>query len=607
MPPSKLKRAVRIHVTGKAPGNAADAWTALCSGRSPGVPRPKRYAYTKSPEKYTCSPAWRSVAQITWSTPAWTSVRAVRLPLRVKSVLAKARPVNQPRCANYQPTTASPARNRSTFSQPAKPSARSPTSQIPTSGAPKSVPRPVSPRAVRATTRSTSSAGALDRSTSWASAPFVSDPPDTDDTDEISGVFPARARYSITPRANAEARCPPPDNATATWRSAIRSSLRSHRSSLAEVHVVGRLVAEPPNLLPAAGAHQQAHRAQRADVGGLPRALHLAARGVEDVELGVGLVVVLGLRGDRVDRLAQRRLRHVVGEVVLAAGMDARDDADRRMDRLDELEVQPVLRPVVRDLEDLRVEWSRPAGLPQGVGHGRAGRSELREVREHLTPRVGLRVPAEDQRLGAAEPHQRPVRASLEYACRREVDLQHDRGVVDVHPVRVELVAEDDPGSEHREPHLVEVARGAARRLEVPDVEVLELSHHLDVGAGGVVVARLPELADVLVAETPQERRHAGDVVVVGMRGHDEGQKRLHLAQEACVREVLDQLEELLRPDAVDDHAVALALLVLRQQEQLRVAVAHVQREVDEVGRPARGQEPARLAEELGVDVGGRH
>ena len=39
-------------------------------------------------------------------------------------------------------------------------------------------------------------------------------PPDTDEMHPTRESFPASARYSITPRPNSEARCPPPDKAT---------------------------------------------------------------------------------------------------------------------------------------------------------------------------------------------------------------------------------------------------------------------------------------------------------------------------------------------------------------------------------------------------------
>src|SRR4051794_15225411 len=93
-----------------------------------------------------------------------------------------------------------------------------------------------------------------------------------------------------------------------------------HRPAGGEGDVRRGVVAGAPDLTPPAGADEHADAperpAHRAGVVDLDRAR------VEDVQVGVGLVGAAGLGGDRVQRLAQRGLRDLVREVVLAALAD---------------------------------------------------------------------------------------------------------------------------------------------------------------------------------------------------------------------------------------------------------------------------------------------
>src|SRR3954447_10505941 len=98
----------------------------------------------------------------------------------------------------------------------------------------------------------------------------------------------------------------------------------------AEVDRLARRVSEAPDLAPPAGAHNHRDAPERLVRIGFLAGLLGAAR-VEDAELRV--VVVRGalrLRRDRVERLAKRRLRHLVREAVATRVVDARDDADGR-------------------------------------------------------------------------------------------------------------------------------------------------------------------------------------------------------------------------------------------------------------------------------------
>jgi hypothetical protein len=146
--------------------------------------------------------------------------------------------------------------------------------------------------------------------------------------------------------------------------------------------------------------------------------------------------------------------------------------------------------------------------------------------------RERLRVRAEDERLGRGKTDVSPIVGALDHTRQREVDLQRDRCIVDVDPVRVEATAQARAWREHREPDLAVVPDRAARGLEMAERQLFKLAHHLVVARGRVVVARLPQLADIVRAVLAQQRRHPADVVVMRMRRHDEIDQRLRARED---------------------------------------------------------------------------
>src|SRR5438128_2562551 len=91
------------------------------------MPQPRRYDATKSREKYTFSPAWRSVVQITWSTPPVSALRRVARPLGENSRVANARAVIQARKFVMTPRTPSVAKKTITRDQTGTGGHRTPT------------------------------------------------------------------------------------------------------------------------------------------------------------------------------------------------------------------------------------------------------------------------------------------------------------------------------------------------------------------------------------------------------------------------------------------------------------------------------------------------
>ena len=143
-------------------------------------------------------------------TPISASMRTsqrrsdVGIPL-VLSFFCTTRPSatpNTPRSSSHHGATSRPARRNAAMRPMKLPTARTaaarnPRSQPSVGGPNQNSPSPVRWRSRRPSDASTAAGGSTPRSTSWATTPFVIEPPDTEDTDEMS-----RPQAGIAQRQN---------------------------------------------------------------------------------------------------------------------------------------------------------------------------------------------------------------------------------------------------------------------------------------------------------------------------------------------------------------------------------------------------------------------
>ena len=244
----------------------------------------------------------------------------------------------------------------------------------------------------------------------------------------------------------------------------------------------------------------------------------------------------------------------------------------------------------MRHLEHLRPERVGPELPLQLLRERPRPRVDLREVGEDVCPRREQRVGAQEERARLPpQPDVAAPRAPLLDARRGELELQRDRRVVEVDAVGVEAAPQRDRRREDDDLHPADEPRRPARRLRVLDVRigVLEELHRLLVRRGRVPVARLPVLAHVL-AEPTEELGHPRDVVVVRVGADDEREEVAvggHGREERRAAKRLEQRRQLPGTADVDDDRAPRPVRPRGQEEQLQVAVADVEEEVDEVLR----------------------
>jgi hypothetical protein len=185
--------------------------------------------------------------------------------------------------------------------------------------------------------------------------------------------------------------------------------------------------------------------------------------------------------------------------------------------------------------------------------------------------------------LGPPDAEVTAVGAALLHPRGRELDLERDRGVVDGDAVAVEVIAEADRGREDDDPRRADEAREPARGLRVLDRRVLlQRAHGLHVRRAGVIVTRLPVLADE-VSEAVEKLGHACDVVLVRVGADDRREEVVAPSQQAGLDERIDEGGKLPPAADIDDERAPSPVVLGRQDDELRVAVADVQQEVDEV------------------------
>ena len=196
--------------------------------------------------------------------------------------------------------------------------------------------------------------------------------------------------------------------------------------------------------------------------------------------------------------------------------------------------------------------------------------------------------------MGSSQAQVPSLSIALFDAGGRKLKLDGDRGVVDVDPVAVEVVAQPDSGRENDDLDLPDVAGEAARGLRMLDLRAhLQCAHGAHISRPRVVVTGLPVIADG-IAEELDELGHPPDVILVWMGSDDDRKAVAALRQERRLCECPDKCRQLADGGNIDHQGVASSVTVGGKDDELRVSVTDVNQEVDEILRLTVGEKITR-------------